>query len=41
MQELLGHSSFSMRADIYYHVLPDTKKESINKLKDIININLM
>ena len=36
MQELLGHSSIKMTADLYTHVLPDKKIESIMKLKDTI-----
>lgn len=36
MQELLGHSSIIMTLDLYSHVLPDTKKEAINKLKEIL-----
>ena len=38
MQELLGHSSLSMTADLYTHVLPDTKKSSIMKLEGTIRI---
>ena len=38
MQDLLGHSSIKMTADIYTHVLPDKKAESIMKLKDTIHI---
>lgn len=38
MQELLGHASLSMTADLYTHILPDTKKSSIMKLKDTINL---
>ena len=38
MQELLGHSSIKMTADLYTHVLPDKKRESIMRLADIINI---
>lgn len=37
MQELLGHSSFSMTADLYTHVLEDKKADSIAKLDDTIN----
>lgn len=36
MQELLGHSKISMTADIYTHVLPDKKKESIMKLSNVL-----
>ena len=38
MQELLGHSSIKMTADLYTHVLPDKKTASILKLEDTINI---
>ena len=37
MQELLGHSSINMTADLYTHVLPDKKYESILKLAGTIN----
>lgn len=36
MQELLGHSSLKLTADLYTHVLPNTKKDSIMKLSDTI-----
>ena len=36
MQELLGHSNFKMTTDLYTHVLPDKKQESIMKLADTI-----
>ncbi|MFT4107869.1 MAG: site-specific integrase [Lacrimispora sp.] len=32
MQEILGHSTISMTADIYTHVLPDAKTDSMMKL---------
>lgn len=35
MQELLGHSTIAMTADIYSHVLPEKKREAINKLKNV------
>lgn len=38
MQELLGHSSIKMTADLYTHVLPDAKKKSVMKLADTIKI---
>ena len=38
MQELLGHASFSMTADLYTHVLQDKKKDSISKLEDAIRL---
>lgn len=38
MQELLGHASLSMTADLYTHVLPDTKKGSIMKLENTIRL---
>lgn len=36
MQELLGHTSFSMTMDIYSHVLPDTKADEIQKIANIL-----
>lgn len=36
MQELLGHSSIKMTADLYTHVLPDKKMESMMKLNNMI-----
>lgn len=38
MQTLLGHSKISMTADLYTHVLPDQKKDSIMKMADTINL---
>ena len=38
MQDLLGHSSMKMTADLYTHVLPDKKQESIMKLVDTIKL---
>jgi len=38
VQELLGHASIRMTADLYTHVLPDKKKESIMKLQNTIKI---
>lgn len=38
MQDLLGHSSIKMTADLYTHVLPDKKAESIMKLADTFNL---
>jgi integrase len=35
LQELLGHSSFSMTMDLYSHVMDDTKKEAMKSLKII------
>lgn len=35
MQEILGHSSITLTADIYSHVLPDKKREAIEKLNDL------
>lgn len=37
MQELLGHSSIKMTADIYTHVLPETKKNSVMKIANIFS----
>lgn len=36
VQEILGHSSINMTANLYTHVLPETKKEAIMKLSDSI-----
>jgi len=36
LQELLGHATIKITADLYTHVLPDMKKDSIMKLKDTI-----
>jgi integrase len=38
MQELLGHSSIQMTSNLYTHVLPDKKKDSILKLKNTIKL---
>ncbi len=37
MQDLLGHSSIKMTADLYTHVLPDKKALEITKLENSIN----
>ncbi len=37
MQDLLGHSSIKITADLYTHVLPDTKALEISKLENSIN----
>ena len=39
MQELLGHTSLKMTADLYTHVLPDKKAASIFKLESTIKID--
>lgn len=36
MQTILGHSSLSMTADLYSHVLPDTKAKEMKELQGII-----
>lgn len=36
MKELLGHATIQMTADIYTHVMPDKKRDSIMKLADSI-----
>jgi len=36
MQSILGHSSLAMTADLYSHVLPDTKVDEMKKLQGII-----
>jgi len=38
MQEILGHSSIALTADLYTHVLPNKKKDAIMKLNDTITI---
>jgi len=38
MQELLGHASMSMTADLYTHVLPEKKKESMMKMEGTVEI---
>jgi len=38
MQELLGHSSIQMTADIYSHVLPETKRIEVMKLTETIKL---
>lgn len=35
LQEILGHSTIGMTLDTYSHVLPDTKKDSMNLLKGV------
>ena len=35
-QELLGHSTVSITMDIYSHVLPDVKREAMEKIKEIV-----
>lgn len=37
MQDFLGHSSIKMTSDLYTHVLPDKKSESIKKMENTIN----
>lgn len=37
MQDLLGHSTMKMTADLYTHVLPDKKMDSIKKLEKMIS----
>ncbi len=39
MQEILGHTSITMTLDLYSHVLPDTKRDAIQKLKGVFKIN--
>lgn len=36
MQVILGHSSLAMTADLYSHVLPDTKAEEMKKIENIL-----
>jgi len=37
LQELLGHSSITVTADIYSHVLLPKKREAMNKLREVFN----
>ncbi|MGI6225743.1 MAG: site-specific integrase [Peptococcales bacterium] len=37
VQELLGHSSIALTLDLYTHVMPETKKDAINKLNILFN----
>jgi len=39
MQELLGHSSIKMTADLYTHVLENTKKDSIKMVENTIKLS--
>lgn len=36
LKELLGHSSYSMTMDLYGHVMENTKKDEMNRIKIII-----
>ena len=38
MQKLLGHSSLQMTSDIYTHVLPEKKHDSMSKLEEVIKL---
>jgi site-specific recombinase XerD len=38
MQEILGHTSLAITMDLYSHVLPGIKKDSINKLKKLYEL---
>ena len=38
MQKLLGHSSLKMTADLYTHVLPEKKRDSMTKLEEAIKL---
>jgi len=40
MQEILGHADLSMTADLYTHVLPDTKQSEIAKLSGTIKMEV-
>jgi integrase len=37
VQELLGHSSMKITADIYSHVLPATHKEAMDKMGNFLD----
>lgn len=34
--QILGHSSISITADLYQHVLSDMKKDAVNKVENIL-----
>ncbi len=36
MQSILGHSSLAITADLYSHVLPNTKAEEMKKLESVL-----
>ena len=38
MQKILGHCNLKMTADIYTHVLPEKKHDSISKLEEVIKL---
>ena len=38
MQKILGHSNLKMTADIYTHVLPEKKHDSMTKLEEVIKL---
>lgn len=40
LQELMGHSSMSVTADVYSHVMTEVKIEEMKKLGDIFNADL-
>lgn len=40
IQELLGHSSISVTMDIYAHVSENSKRNTINRLGDILNTEI-
>ena len=33
LKKILGHSSLAMTADLYAHVLPDTKQQEMNQIE--------
>ncbi len=39
VQELLGHSTIAVTADIYSHVLDKTKKKALDKLGGMIKVD--
>ena len=38
MQKILGHGSLKMTADLYTHVLPEKKHDSMSKLEEVIKL---
>jgi len=39
VQEILGHSTITLTLDTYSHVMPELKKEAVDKLSSIFNTN--
>jgi len=39
VQEILGHSTITLTLDTYSHVMPELKKEAVDKISSIFNTN--